>query len=110
MVKVPISTNIKSRLRTQIESALQSDKKPYQQAANFYFEWDKDYAKALDNVNKGIEENPKAFWLYLLKARIQKEAGDKTGAVATANKTIEVATEAKNDDYVRMAKELIAGK
>ncbi|WP_170971067.1 DUF2911 domain-containing protein [Ilyomonas limi] len=109
-VKVPITTNIKDRLRAQIEAALQSDNKPYQQAANFYYEWDKDYTKALENVNKGIEQNPKAFWLYLLKARIQKTAGDKTGAVASANKTIEVATEANNDDYVRMAKELIAGK
>jgi hypothetical protein len=109
-VKVPITTNIKDRLRTQIETAMQGDNKPYQQAANFYYEWDKNYPKALDYVNKGIEQNSKAYWLYLLKARIQKAAGDNSGSVATANKTIEVATEAKNDDYVRMAKELIASK
>lgn len=109
-VSVPITTNIKDRLRTQIEAALQGDNKPYQQAANFYYEWDKNYPKALEYVNKGIEGNPKAYYLYLLKARIQKAAGDNSGAIATANKTIEVATEAKNDDYVRMAKELIAGK
>lgn len=109
-VKVPITTNIKDRLRTQIEAALQGENKPYQQAATFYFEWDKNYTKALENVNKGIEGNSKAFWLYLLKARIQKAAGDQSGAVATANKTIEVATEAKNDDYVRMAKELITSQ
>ncbi len=110
VVKVPITTSIKDRLRTQMEAALQGDNKPYQQAATFYYEWDKDYAKALDNVSKGIEQNPNAYWLYLLKARIQKAAGDNTGAIATANKTVEVATAAKNDDYVRMAKELIAGK
>ncbi len=109
-IKVPIKTNIKDRLRGQLEAALKGDNKPYQQAANFYYEWDKNYATALENVNKGIEANPKAYWLYLLKARIQKDAGDKKGAMATANKTIELATEAKNDDYVRMAKELMASK
>ncbi len=33
--------------------------------------------------------------------------GDKAGARASAMKTIEVASEAKNDDYVRMANDLI---
>jgi tetratricopeptide (TPR) repeat protein len=108
-VNVPITTNVKDRLRAQIENALKGDKKPmpYQQAANFYYEWDKDYAKALENVNKGISDSPKAFWLYLLKARIQKDMGDKAGARASANKTIEIATEAKNDDYVRMANDIL---
>jgi hypothetical protein len=109
-VSLPITTNIKDKIRTKLEAALQGENKPYQQAATYYFEWEKNYAKALENVNKGIEANPKAFWLYLLKARIQKESGDKQGAVASANKTIEAATEAKNDDYVRMAKELLAAK
>ena len=80
---------------------------PYQQAASFYYEWDKDYNKALDYANKAIADNPKGFWLYLMKARIQKDMGDKTGAKASAQKTIEIATEAKNDDYVRMANDLI---
>ena len=108
-VKVPITTNVKDRLRAQIETSLKGDKKPmpYQQAANFYYEWDKDYAKALEYANKAVADNPKAFWLHLLKARIQKDMGDKTGAKASAQKTIEIATEAKNDDYVRMANDLL---
>ncbi|HRH60057.1 MAG TPA: DUF2911 domain-containing protein, partial [Chitinophagaceae bacterium] len=60
-IKIPITTNIKDRLKAQIEKALQGDKKPYWQAANFYYEWEKDYAKALENVNKGIEGNADAF-------------------------------------------------
>jgi tetratricopeptide (TPR) repeat protein len=108
-VMVPITTNVKDRLRMQIETSLKGDKKPmpYQQAASFYYEWDKDYTKALDYSNKAIADNPKGFWLYLMKARIQKDMGDKAGAKASAQKTIEIATEAKNDDYVRMANDLI---
>lgn len=104
-VQVPITTDIKDRLRTQVENALQ--KTPYQQAANFYFEWDKNYPKALENIGKAIEGNPKGFWLYLTKAKIEKEMGNKKAAKMSAEKTIEIASEEKNDDYVRMAKELI---
>ncbi len=106
-VMVPITTDIKSKLGKQVEDALKGDKKPYYQAATYYYEWDKNLPKALDNVNKAIDENKKAFWMYMLKARIQKEMGDTTGAKTTANKVIELAKEANNDDYVKMANELI---
>ncbi|HEX8460290.1 MAG TPA: DUF2911 domain-containing protein [Segetibacter sp.] len=110
VVALPIKTNVKDRIRTQLEAALQGQNKPYQQAATYYFEWEKDYPKALENINQGIAANPKAYYLYLLKARIQKAAGDKQGAIATSKKTVELATEAKNDDYVRMAREIAAGR
>ncbi len=106
VVKVPMTTDIKDRLRKQVETALQ--KAPYQTAASFYFEWDKNYPKALENINKAIESNPKGFWLYLTKAKIEKEMGDKKAAKISAEKTIEIATQEKNDDYVRQAKELIS--
>lgn len=106
-VTIPIKADIKDRLRGQIEAALQGDKKPYFQAANFYYEWDKNNAKALENVNNAIAENNKAFYMYMLKARIQKDMGDKAGAKATAKQVITFATEAKNDDYVKQANDLV---
>lgn len=105
-VKIPVATDIKDRLRKQVESTLQ--KTPYQQAANFYFEWDKNYPKALENINKAIEGNPKAFWMYMTKAKIEKEMGDKKAAKMSAEKTIQLATEEKNDDYVNQAKDFIS--
>ncbi|HEX8355952.1 MAG TPA: DUF2911 domain-containing protein [Segetibacter sp.] len=107
IVNVPITTNIKDRVRTQLEAALQGDKKPYFQAAGFYYDYDKNYSKALDNINKAIEENPKAFYMYLQKARIQKDMGDKAAAKASALKTVELAKEAKNADYETFGNELI---
>jgi len=109
-VSVPIKTNIKDKLRTQLEAALQGDKKPYFQAATFYYEWDKNHDKALTNVNKAIEENKKAFWMHMLKARIQKDMGDVAGAKATANQVVALAKEAKNDDYVKQATDLFSKK
>lgn len=110
LVRIPVSTNVKDRLRAQIEKALGAEKvNPgvYQAAANFYFEWDKDLNKALVNASKATEANPQGFWLFLLKAKIQKAMGDKVGAKTSATKCAEVATEAKNDEYVKLANELI---
>lgn len=110
-VNVPISTNVKDRIRAQVEKALSADPvnpANYSAAATFYAEWDKDFNKALENITKATAANPKAFWFFLQTARIQKELGDKVAAKASAEKCITLATEAKNADYVRMAKELIA--
>ena len=106
-VTVPITTDIKGRIRTQIETALQGDKPPYYQAANFYYDYDKDYAKALENINKATEENPKAYFMFLQKARIQEAMGDKAGARETAKKTIELAKEAGNADYVNFGNKML---
>jgi hypothetical protein len=110
LVRIPVSTNVKSRLKAQIEKALDADKvNPglYQTAANFYYEMDKDLTKALANAKKATAANPNAFWLFLLQAKIEKESGDKVAAKASAEKCVELATTGKNEEYVKMAKDLI---
>jgi hypothetical protein len=94
-------------LRTQIKTALQGEKKPFSQAASFYYEWDKDYPNALVNINKAIEANPKGFFLYMTKAKIQKDMGDMAGAKVSAAKCAELAAAAKNDDYVKQANDFM---
>lgn len=107
MVTIPITVNIKDKLKAQIEAAMQTDKKPYWQAAQFYNEYDGNLTKALDNCNKAIELAVKPYWMWLYKAKIQKEMGDKAGAKISAKKSLELAKEAKNDDYVKMNEELL---
>jgi Protein of unknown function (DUF2911) len=106
-VSIPVITNIKDRLKAQIETALQGDKKPYWQAAQFYKEYDGNLSKALENCNKAIEANDKAFWIWLYKARIQQEMGDNAAAKTSAQKSLELSKEAKNDDYAKMNEELL---
>jgi hypothetical protein len=60
-------------------------------------------------VNKAIETNEKAYWLFLLKGKAQKLLGDKKGAKESASTCIKLATEGKNDDYVRSANEVLKG-
>lgn len=102
MIRVPIETRLQEKLKSQIEAAMLSEKKPYWQAAQFYNEYEKNSAKALDNVTKAISENPKAYWMWLYKAKIQHEIGDKAGALESSKKSLDLATADKNDDYVRM--------
>lgn len=106
-VAIPITANIREKVKAQLEEALKSEKKPYWQAAQFYNEYEKNSAKALEYASKAAEANPKAFWIFLYKAKIQKDMGDKDGAMESAKKSLELATEAKNDDYIKMNEELI---
>lgn len=109
---LPISSPVKDRVKAQIEQAMSTDKKPYWQAANFYYEWDKNLDKALPAVSSAIEEleqkGQKPFYMYLLKAKIQRDKGDKAGAKASATKCVEMAKLARNSDYIKMGNELIS--
>lgn len=108
MVSVPIKVNIKDKIRTQIENALSSDKKPYWQAAQFYNEYDNNKAKALEMVNEAINQSGKPpFFMVYYKAKIQKDMGDKKGAIASAKQSMDLAKEAGNSDYVLLNEKLL---
>ena len=106
-VAIPVTADIDSKISKSIENAMNVDNRPYFQAASYYFETGKDLTKALTWADKAIENNPKAFWIMHLKAKIQAKLGDKASAKATALKSIESAKEAKNDDYVALNEKLI---
>ena len=107
-VHFPITTNTDAKVMAQIDNIMNKDNKPYFNAASYYYDNGKDLNQALSWVNKAIETNKEAFYMYLLKARIHKKLGDKNAAKAAATMCKDLATTAKNDDYVKMANELIA--
>ena len=107
-VPIKIATEIDGKVMKNIDAAMANDTRPYFQSASYYFDNNKDLSKAKMWVEKATEQNPKAYWVRLLKAKIELKMGDKKAAIATANEVVAMATEAKNDDYVKMAKELIA--
>jgi hypothetical protein len=110
LVRVPMSVNVRDRIRAQVEKALSVETvspDAYFAAANFYYEWDKDMNKALSNVTKATQANPKAYWMFFTQAKIQKDMGDKVSAKASAEKSVAIATEAKNEDYVRQVNDFL---
>ena len=107
MITIPILSKVQEKLKGQIDAALLTEKKSYWQAAQFYNEYEKNSAKALEYVTNGLTENPKAYWMWLYKAKIQQDLGDKAGARESSTKSLELATAEKNDDYVRMNQALL---
>ncbi len=107
-ISIPVTADIDAKISKSIDNAMNIDNRPYFQAASYYFESGKDLSKALSWADKAIENNPKAFWIMHLKAKIQAKLGDKVAATATAMKSIDSAKEAKNDDYVALNEKLIA--
>lgn len=108
VVSLKLTTDIDARVMKSIDESIKSEKPEYFRAAGYYFENGKDLNQALTWVNKATDENPKAFYMFLLKAKIEYALKDKAAGKASAEKTIVLAKEAKNDDYVALANKLIA--
>ena len=107
-VAIPISTDIDSRIMGQIDEQINRDNRPYFQAAMYYMDNGKDMSKALTWFDKAIEQNPKAFWVYHQKANALVKMNKKAEAKQVAQKSMEIAKQEKNDDYVRLNEKLIA--
>lgn len=109
------NTSVKFKVENEVDSKVMAEIKmktenamTYYQAANYYYETNRDMKQALEWVNKATEKDPK-FWQLHTKAKIQVKLGDSKGATETAQKSIELAKVAKNDEYVKMNETLIAG-
>ena len=72
----------------------------YYNAAGFYLDEKMNLEAALEYINKSISMDYERFWSVRRKALIQAELGKYRDAIKTAEKSIELAKEAGNDDYV----------
>lgn len=104
-VKFTIAVDYDAKVMKSIEAATKVNPNNYLSAAVYYLENGKDLKQALEWANKAAEANP-AFWVLYQKARIQKELGDKTGALGTSKASWEAAKTANNRDYQMMNEEL----
>jgi len=74
---------------------------PYFQAASYYYETNQKTDLASSYVNKALEQDPKAFYIWYLKARIEKRLGHNDEAIAAAKKSMEMAKgSAFENDYI----------
>jgi hypothetical protein len=113
-VPVKLEVSVASVLLPQLESVMASDapKKPYAQAAIYYLDHDLDLNKAAAWMDAAMAEDPTAFYFGYHKARILAKQGNKAGAIAAAQKSIEAANKATGaikEEYVRLNETLISG-
>lgn len=107
-VAIPVKADNGARIDASIEKAINNPNIPYFQAANYYYETDEHLDKASQYVDKALEQNPKAFYMWYLKARIEKKLGHKQAAIDAAKKSMEAAKgSAFEDEYMRNNQKLI---
>jgi hypothetical protein len=107
-ITVPIQTEIEAKIMANIEAAMKTEKPPYYNAAMYYMDNGKDLNQALSWFDKAVEANPTAFWIHYQRANCLAKLGKKAEAIAGAEKSKQLATEAKNGDYVKLNEKLIA--
>jgi len=107
LVQLALSSDIDARIMASIDAAMKTDKKPYFQAAQYYFQNGKDLKTALSWMDEAEKAQPEAPHVRLWKARIQLKMGDRAAAQATAKTGLDLATQQKNDEYIRLNSQLI---
>lgn len=105
-VSFEVTADIDSKVMESIEQSLK-DNRPYHQASVYYFENGKDLNKAYEWATIAAEQNPHAFWIFLNKAKIEHALGKYAEAIQTAEQVKVKAAAMNNNDYIKMANELI---
>lgn len=88
-VTIPVVANNEERINKDIVKAVENPTVPYYPAAVYYYETGKNLDKALEYVTKATNDNPKAFYMWHMKAKIAQKMGKKDIAAEAANKAIE---------------------
>jgi tetratricopeptide (TPR) repeat protein len=108
-VAFTISTEIDAKVMKNIETVMApNDRRPYYNAASYYYDNNKDLKQALEWINKAVELTPDAYWVWHLRAKIQLKLKDNKAAIESAEKSKALALKDKDDAYVKNNEKLIA--
>ena len=106
-VTLPISTDVDSKVMSQISDVMTKDNKPYFNAAMYYMDNGKDLNQALTWFNKAVEQNPAAFYIQYQRANCLAKLGKKQEAIAASTKSLELSKAANYADYVKLNEDLL---
>lgn len=104
------NTQVRFKVQTEVDAQIMADinekmkgvtAATYYQSARYYLEHDKDLDKALEWINKAIEQEEK-FWIVRQKALILAKMGRYEEAIAAADQSKQLAQASENQDYVDM--------
>jgi len=112
IVHIPLEVSIDDRIMASIDDAMSISPGTYQAAAAYYHQSGRDLNQALQWMDKALEiheaNGNNVFWLYRQKSLLQADMEKYKDAIETAKVSLEKATQAKNDDYIKMNQESIA--
>lgn len=100
-IEIPFAVNTDAKIKANITKVMAGPSAAdLNNAAKYYYENKMDLKKALEWSTKAVELRPDAYWMYLTKAQIQLELGDKTAALETAKKGRELAEKEKDNGFI----------
>jgi Protein of unknown function (DUF2911) len=109
VVRIPFTNDVDSKVMAQIKQKLDGpSQNDYFAMSQYYFDSGKDAKQALDFVEKALAKGEPRFWMLRHKSLVQAKLGDKKGAIESAKRSLALAQEAKNNDYIRMNEKSIA--
>ncbi len=108
VVRIPFTNDVDSKVMAQIKQKMDGpSQNDYFAMSQYYFDSGKDAKQALEFVDKAIAKGER-FWMLRHKSLVQAKLGDKKGAIESAKRSLALAQEAKNNDYIRMNEKSIA--
>jgi hypothetical protein len=102
-VAIHFQTDDDAQVMANIDTLMQKD--PNRNAFNsiqYYYENNKDMNKALVWAIAAEKTDPKGPYYVLWEARVRLKLGDKQGAIAAAERGVQLAKDAKDDEYARL--------
>jgi len=90
-VAIPVKVDNNERILSYLDNALKGDKPPYYQAASYYYSSNQKMDEAAKYCDLAVKENPKAYYMNWLQARIYDKLGKHEQAVAAAKQAAEKA-------------------
>ena len=110
-VQFPVEDpNVDRKVMTQIDEKMADagdDAGLYYQAASYYYNADKDVKQAQEWIDKAVALDDTKYWMLHLQAKIHAENDDYEQAKASAQKSMQLAEENGNMDYVRLNEKLL---
>jgi tetratricopeptide (TPR) repeat protein len=107
-VNIPVSVDSDKKIMGQIDQLMNKDNRPYFAAAMYYLDNGKDLNQAISWFDKAVESNPNAYWMHYQRANALAKLGRKKEALDASQRSMTLARDQKNDDYVALNQKLQA--
>ncbi len=108
-VRIKLENKVEEKIAKQIEklTAPTRDASLFSNIASYYYDTNQKNDEALTFITKATDMAPR-YWTLQMKAKIQARANNFAGALATIEKSTELATKDKDDAYVNANNKLKA--
>ena len=107
-LKLMFTVDYDKKVMADIEKSTRVNPGTYIAAATYYFNTGRDLEQALKWMDMGLDPDTKQYWNVHTKAKMLNKKGDFSEALAVAEKSLELATTAKDNAYIKMNNALIA--